>query len=211
MSQSVIAQLNWRAAIKEYDSSKKLPEETVTLLTETARLAPSSFGIQPYKLIVVSDPQVKQALKEAGFNQPQFESASHVFVFASRTAVTPEDITEYVDRIVATRGGTTADLEAYKAMMLHSTQNMDVAQQAQWAARQAYIPLGMMMAVAMQAGIDTSPMEGFDRKAFDAILKLTDTGFSAVVALAAGYRSEADTYATLKKVRKSVADFVVTR
>lgn len=205
--QEIITQLNWRAAVKQYDTTKKLTDVQVETLSEVARLAPSSFGLQPYKLIIVTDSEIKTKLRAAAFDQPQLTDASHIFVLANKKATTPEDIDAYVERIVAQRGVSLESLEGYKNMMLQATQSLDAAGQAQWASKQVYTVLGMLMAEAAQLQIDTSPMEGFDKAAFDTILGLTDSEYQTAVILAVGFRHQDDPYSTMTKVRKTATEF----
>ena len=207
MSVKILPQLSWRAAIKSYDTKKKLTSKQVDLLLEAARMAPTSYGMQPIKLYVVSNSEIKKKLGAAGYNQPQFTDASHILVFAARTEITEQDVSEYITRISEQRGVSKASLDGFAQMLLGSTANKTPEQLHTWAAKQAYIALGMTLSIAAEHTIDTTPMEGFDPQKFDAILGTNDEGFTSVVALAAGFRSENDPYVQLKKVRKTAQEF----
>lgn len=200
--------LNWRAAIKKYDPSKKLSDDQVELLVETARMAPTSYGLQLVKLYVVSNDSVKKQLMEAGYQQPQFVDASHTFVLAVRETITPEDVQKYVDRIVEQRSVPAESIEGLKGMMLGSIKDRSPQELFVWNSRQAYILLGMMMAVAAEHNIDTTPIEGFVPEKFDEILGITKDGYKSVVVMPAGFRAEDDKYATMPKVRKTKEEFV---
>lgn len=205
---SSLTHLQWRAAIKQYNPDKKLTDQQLAHLIDAARMAPTSYGVQPFKIIVVSDQKTKQKLRAAGYDQPQFTDASHIFVFAARTDVTETDIDHYAQRITKQRDVSTDEISDFVAMMKGSVNGKSPEASHHWAARQAYVALGMTIAEASRVEIDTTPMEGFDADAFDTILNLEKDGYHAVVVMAAGFRSADDSYATLKKVRKSVTDFV---
>ena len=181
--QDVTKQLSWRAAIKEYDSSKKLSDEQVNALIEAARMAPTSYGLQPIKLYVVSDTASKEKLQKAGFDQPQFTQASHIFVLAARETVTSDDVSEYVKRTAQQRDQTVESLDGFKKMLLHSVSGKSQEDLHLWASKQAYILIGMMLSVAAQLEIDTTPMEGFSPGEFDEILGTKADGFKSVVVL----------------------------
>lgn len=202
--------LSWRAAVKEFDISKKLTDEQVNQLLEAVNLAPSSYGLQPYHFYVVSDDATKEKLAKAGYGQPQFTTASHLIVFASDVQTTEQDIDAYIENIAKTRGIDSADLEDYAQMMKGSVTTKSAEDLENWAAKQAYIPVGVLMAAASVAEIDCSPMEGFDAAEVSNIIGATEKGFKARVIVALGYRSEDDKYGKMKKVRRSL-DEIATR
>jgi nitroreductase len=200
--------LSWRAAVKEFDTSKKLGDAQVDQLLEAVNLAPSSYGLQPYHFYVVSDAGVKEKIGKAGYGQPQFTSASHLIVFASDVHTTEQDVDAYVANIAKTRGVDVTDLEEYAQMMKGSITAKTAADLENWAAQQVYIPVGVLMAAASVAGIDSSPMEGFDADEVSNIVGATEKGFKARVVVALGYRSEDDKYGKMKKVRRSLGEIV---
>jgi len=197
----LLASLEWRYATKAFDT-RKLPDATWAALEESLRLTPSSFGLQPWKFIVVNDPAVRAKLRPVSWNQSQVTDASHLVVFARRTEVTEADVDEFFRQMVAERKADAAALEPYRQLMIGGVvKGKDAAAQKEWAARQLYIALGQLMGAAAALGVDTCALEGIDPAAYTEILGLKGTGYDAVVACAVGYRSAADKYASLKKIR----------
>lgn len=208
MSKKDLSHLLWRAAIKSYDPTKKLTEDQLSLLKQAARLAPTSFGMQPFKIYVVSDVKTKEMLGNAGYNQPQFTNASHIIVFASRTTLTKKDVLEFVNRTSVQRSVPKESLNGFRDMLLGYIANKTDLELKIWSTKQAYIALGMCLDVAAQNKIDTTPMEGFDNKKFDQILGADKEGYTCVVVLAAGFRANDDKYSQLPKVRKTISEFI---
>ena len=196
-----LASLEWRYATKAFDT-RKLPDATWAALEESLRLAPSSYGLQPWKFIVVNDPALRAKLRPVSWNQSQVTDASHLVVFARRTEVTEADVNEFFNQMVSERGADATKLEPYRQMMLGGVVNgKDAAGQKEWAARQLYIALGQLMGAAAAMAIDTCALEGIDPDAYTEILGLKGTGYEVVVACAVGYRSSEDKYAGMKKIR----------
>jgi nitroreductase len=196
-----LASLEWRYATKAFDT-RKLPEATWAALEESLRLTPSSYGLQPWKFIVVNDPALRAKLRPVSWNQSQVTDASHLVVFARRTEVTETDVNEFFNQMVSERQADATKLEPYRQMMLGGVvKGKDAAAQKDWAARQLYIALGQLMGAAAAMAIDTCPLEGIDPDAYTEILGLKDTGYEVVVACAVGYRSAEDKYAGMKKIR----------
>lgn len=208
MTNNTLKQLNWRTAVKSYDSTKKLTKQQVDLFSEVARMAPTSYGLQPIKLYIVSDDQTKEKLQKAGYGQTQFTQASHVFVLAARETIVESDITDYMERIGKQRSTKIDDLSGFKQMLLHSISGKSKEDLHSWAAKQAYLVLGMLLAVAAQNSIDTTPMEGFSPGEFDEILGTKAEGFKSVVVLTAGFRDEDNKDVEMPKVRKVMSEFV---
>ncbi|MCD9186969.1 MAG: NAD(P)H-dependent oxidoreductase [Pyrinomonadaceae bacterium] len=208
-SENILEKLNWRYATKSYDPAKKISDSDWATLEESLVLAPSSFGLQPYKYIVVTDPETREKLKPAAWGQPQITDASHLVVFAYKKTLTDADIEHYVDRIVEVRGGSREDLADYENVMKSSAQKaVDGGYIEVWNSRQAYIALGFLLQTAALLGIDATPMEGFDPAQFNEILGLTD--YSAVAVAALGYRNaEGDWLANLPKVRFPKEELIV--
>ena len=197
----LLASLEWRYATKAFDT-RKLPDATWAALEESLRLAPSSYGLQPWKFIVVNDPALRAKLRPVSWNQSQVTDASHLVVFARRTEVTETDVNEFFNQMVSERGADATKLEPYRQMMLGVVvKGKDAAAQKDWAARQVYIALGQLMGAAAAMAIDTCPLEGIDPDAYTEILGLKGTGYEVVVACAVGYRSSEDKYAGMKKIR----------
>ena len=197
----LISALEWRYATKLFDT-KKLPTATWSALEKSLQLAPSSFGLQPWKFIVVENPEIRAKLRPVSWNQSQVTDASHLVVFTRRTEMTEKDVQDFFDLMVSERKVEADKIEPYRQMMIGGVvKGKDAPTQREWAARQVYIALGQFMAAAGVIGVDTCALEGIDPAAYDEILGLKGSGYETVVACAAGYRSTEDKYATMKKVR----------
>ena len=209
-NEEIIEQLNWRYAAKAYDKTKKISAEDWETLEQSLILAPSSFGLQPWKFIVVTDDELKEKLKPAAHGQGQVTDSSHLVVFAYKKTLTDADVEHFVDRIVEVRGVPRESLADYENWMKNSAkQAVDGGYIETWNSRQVYIALGFLLQTAALLGIDASPMEGFDPAQFNEILGLTD--YSAVVLAAVGYRdAEKDWLANLPKVRFSKEELIQT-
>jgi nitroreductase len=195
--------LQLRYATKAFDHNQKIPAATWGALQEALVLSASSFGLQPYRFIVVNDTAVRARLLPHAWNQRQVVDASHFVVFAARTTLSEAEIDRFLDRIVEVRGTSRDALADYRQMMAGSLLG-DAARARRiphWAARQAYIALGNLLSSAALLGVDACPMEGFEPAEFDKILGLPEQGYAAVVCCALGYRSADDKYATMPKVR----------
>ncbi|MBB4080322.1 nitroreductase [Lewinella aquimaris] len=206
----LIESLKWRYATKRFDDSRRISTEDLGTLMEATNLAASSFGLQPYRVLVVEDPAVKEQLREASYNQPQLTECSHVFVFAAKRDMSPEYIDSYVDRVAEVRNVPRENLDGYAEYMKGSVAGKDLESVTTWNQRQAYIGLGTLLAAAAEMGIDTCPMEGFDVAAYDRILGLEAQGLTATVIAPAGYRSPEDATQDHTKVRFPVEEMFTT-
>ena len=201
--------LQWRYATKVFDSTRKIPADVWAALKKTLVLTPTSFGLQPYRFLVVQDPAVRTELLPHSWGQKQVVDCSHYVVFTSRTEMNEADVDKLIHRIAEVRGMPAVALESYRQMMLGDIVHGPRGKTAhEWATRQAYIALGNLMTAAAVLGVDACPMEGFVPAEYDKILKLHGTGYAAVVACALGYRATADKYAGLAKVRYTETDLV---
>jgi nitroreductase len=204
--------LHWRYATKLFDAAKKIPAADWQLIKDSLRLAPSSAGLQPWKFIVVEDPALRQALREASRGQAQVTDASHLVVFAYYKKVDLDLVDRYVARVAAVRGQSLEQLAGLRNGVANILiDGPRAASIGAWAQRQAYIPLGFAMLAAAQLGIDSCPMEGFDTAAFDKLLGLEGGPWAVVAALPLGYRSDEDKYGKLPKVRFEEKDVFETR
>lgn len=200
----LLSALTWRYATKAFDPTKSIPVATWAELEEALVLTPTSFGLQPYKFLVVTDPVLKARLRPVSWGQSQITDSSHLVVFLAKNDITVADIDEYIARIMEVRGVTAESLEGYRGFMIGDlVEGPRHAMIQEWAARQAYIALGNFMTSAALLEVDTCPLEGLEPAKYDDILGLRDSGYRTVCACAAGYRSEVDKYATLAKVRFS--------
>lgn len=208
---NIIDALNWRYAAKAYDTTKKLDDSQVSTLIEAVKLAPSSFGLPVYKLIHVKNPEVREKLKAAAWGQTQLTDASDLFVFAAKTNVNEADVTEFINEVSKVRNIPVENLADYAGMIQGSVSSRSPEENTAWAKKQAYIGLGVLLSAAALEKIDASPMEGFDAAQFDEILGLKELGLTTAVICPVGYRSDADAYASLAKVRMPKESLVIER
>jgi len=201
-----IEALEWRYATKQYDATRKIANEDLQILKDSVRLAPTSYGLQPFKVYVVESADIREKLKVAGYGQPQITDASHLFVFAAKNNISTEDVDTYMQNVASTRGITMEDVKGFGDYIKHSIQPMDTERFSIWNARQTYIAMGMLLQTAAELKIDSTPMEGFDVAGFNEILGLPAQGLSASVICAVGYRSAEDATQHYAKVRKSEED-----
>lgn len=209
--QTLLEALNWRYATKAYDATKKISDDLWKTLEQSLVLAPSSYGLQPYKFLVVKDAAKRAELRPHSWGQPQITDASHLVVFAARTTLTEAHVKEFIQLVSEVRGVPTDALAGYRDMMLGTLVTGPVSAVIHhWAARQAYIALGELLTSAALLGVDATPMEGFNPAEYDKALGLEGSGYSAVVVAALGYRSTEDKSASLPKVRFSAQQLIET-
>jgi nitroreductase len=205
----LIDDLNWRYATKRMDATKAVSEEKVASILEAIRLTPTSSGLQPYEVILVTNPEVRAQIQAAAWNQAQITDGSHLLVFAAWDNYTAERINGMFDLVNDVRGIKNEGWENYRQMLLSTYPQREAEVNYQHAARQAYIGVGVAMVAAAEAKVDATPMEGFDPPTVDKILGLTERGLRSVVIIPLGYRKEeGDWLVNLKKVRRPTKDFV---
>ena len=197
-----IEALKWRYATKKFDTSKKVAAEDLNILKEAIQLSASSYGLQPYKILVIEDEEIRKQLQPAAYGQSQIVDASHLIVIANKTDFDENLVDSYVDEISKVRGLESAQLIGMADYMKKNVVDLAPETKAQWTAKQTYIVLGNLLAAAAQLKIDTCPMEGFDAKKFNEILGLANNDYNASVIVALGYRSADDTTQHLPKVRR---------
>ena len=205
----LLNKLEWRYACKKMDPTKVVPQEKVDRIVEAARLAPTSSGLQPFEVFVVTNTAVREQIKPKAWGQGQVTDGSHLLVFAAWDNYTADRINMMFDLTNAQRGGTNEGWENYRQMLLNNYPARDEQVNFEHAARQAYIGLGASLIAAAFEEVDATPMEGFDPKAVDELLGLRARGLRSVVIVPLGYRaSEGDWLANLKKVRRPRETFV---
>lgn len=208
--EALLGQLKWRYATKQFDPQRKIAPQIWSVLEEALLLTPSSFGLQPWKFLVVSEPATRERLVAASWGQRQVADASHLVVFAVKTDFAEADIDAYLNRIVAIRGTNRESLAGYRDMMVgHLMQSRDAAERKIWATNQTYIALGNFLTSAALLEVDACPLEGIEPATYDEILGLKAQGLTTVVAAAAGYRAANDKYATVPKVRFPKSEVLV--
>ncbi len=198
-----IETLNWRYAVKKYDTTKKVSPEDIETLKEAIRLSPSGYGLQPYKVLFIEDVVLREKLSVAAFGQPQVNEASHLVVFANKTGFGDSDIDSHIRNVSAIRGIPVESISGYGEFMKSTITPQTDEAKNNWTSKQTYIALGNLLAAAAALRIDASPMEGFDPKKFNEILGLDQKGLNASVIAAIGYRHPEDAMQLFKKVRKS--------
>lgn len=202
--------LKWRYATKKFDAKKKISEKDLTLLKEAIQLSASSYGLQPYKVLIISDPKVKAQLKVAANGQQQIEDASHVVVFANVSDLSEKHVSSYIENISKTRGLDKEQLEGFSTLMNSVVSNLSEDGREVWAAKQTYIALGNLLSAAADLKIDSCPMEGFDPEKVSEVLKLKEMNLTPSLIAPLGYRSTEDSTQHYTKVRKPEEELFIT-
>jgi nitroreductase len=204
--ETIIEKLTWRRAIRAFDMTKKVTDADLKTILESAHLSPSSYGTEPWKFLVITDPEIRAKLQAAGYGQPKIAEASHLIVITRRTD-TDAIARELVERTATSQNKATEELAGFKGMVEGAiAARPEGAARDGWLAAQTYISLGIMVATASLLNIDNGPMEGFDIVKVNEILGLSEKKLSAVTMLALGYRRDDPTL--MPKVRRSFDDVV---
>jgi nitroreductase len=204
---NIIEKLGWRYATKKFNAGMNLSDSKMDVLKQAIQFAPTSYGLQPFQVVFVKNPEIREKLKSASWGQSQITDSSVLAVFTRKKDVNESEVDSFIENIVNTRGVPKEMLAQYEAMMKGTINSLDENQKSSWIDKQIYIALGFLLNTAAVIDVDTCPMEGFDRAQYDEILGLTDT--TSVVVCALGYRDETDDYQNYKKVRKSQDDLFV--
>jgi len=207
---NLIETLNWRYATKRMTGAA-VPKEKLDTILEAIQLAPSSAGLQPYNVLVISDQGTKEKIHKIANNQPQVLEASQILVFAAWEKITAESIASYMNLIATTRGISVESLSGFhnsiQGGILSRTEDVNF----QWAARQAYIALGHALVAAATEQVDATPMEGFKNAELDELLGLKEKGLKSVVIMTLGYRdNEKDPLVRAKKVRRPQEELFIS-
>jgi len=211
-NKNLIEAMNWRYAVKKFDPNKKISESDWVTLSESLRLSPSSYGLQPWKFILVNSPELRTQLRTHSWNQSQVEDASHYVVFTYKEKMDQAYIEKYINSIATQRGVPVESLKGFANMMTSDLVTGPKASEIHhWAQRQAYIAMGFLMLSAALLKIDSCPMEGIIPTEYDKLLGIENTGYKTVAAVALGYRHENDDYQRLKKVRFETSEILLTR
>lgn len=201
---------NWRYATKKYDASLKISAENLDFLKEAIRLSTSSYGLQPYTVIIVENLAIRAKLLPHAWNQSQIVDASHLFIFANKTHFGSADIDSYLDNTSKTRNIPIEKLSGYGDFMKNVINPLADDAKNNWTAKQAYLALANLINAAAELKIDVTPMEGYDAEKFNDILGLNRLNLNAAVVATVGYRSTEDNTQHLAKVRKSNEDLFIT-
>jgi nitroreductase len=209
---SLDAALNWRYAVKTFDAARRIEPTTWAALENSLVMSPSSYGLQPWKFLLICDAALRAELRPHSWNQSQITDASHLVVFLAKREITSADLDRLISSISAVRGVPSEQLAFYREMMQKDLLDGPRSQQIErWASNQVYIALGTFMTAAALLGVDTCPIEGFSPAEYDRILGLETSPYRNCVVCAAGYRDAADKYAGLAKVRYAASELIERR
>ena len=204
--------LQWRYATKQFDPLRTIPDDVWATLEAGLVLTPSSFGLQPWKFLVVDDPQLRQQLRAQSWNQSQITDASRLVVFLAQRTMTEAHVDRFLQATAQARGIAVDNLAGYRKVLVGFLASGWAAADLQgWNTRQVYIALGQFMTAAAMLGVDTCPMEGIDMAGYDRMLGLDGTPYTTAVACTAGYRAATDKYASVPKVRYPLDELVEHR
>lgn len=198
-----IKNANWRYATKKFDASKKVSKEDLETLKEAIRLSASSYGLQPYKVFIIDNPELRAKLQPAAWNQAQIVDASQVIVFANIVDFGDEQIDNYIKNLTTTRGIELSSVQGYADFMKMKINPLSKEEKNTWTSKQTYLALGNLLNAAAELKIDVTPMEGFEPEQVNEILGLNKLGLNASIIATIGYRHEEDMTQNFAKVRKS--------
>lgn len=205
----VIKSLNWRYAVKKFNPDQKLSAAKLEVLTEAFNLTATSYGLQPLRLVVVSDKNMQQQLVGASMNQTQVRDASHVLVICVEKEVRAPYVESYFDRVREVRDTPETILKPFRETLKKQFDTQKAEKTRQWAVNQAYLALGNLLTVCALEEIDACPMEGFVPEKYDELLKLDQLGITSTLVLPVGYRAADDMFADFEKVRRSTEDTII--
>lgn len=209
MSSTTIEKLQWRYATKKFDSSKSLSEEKLNILKETFNLTATSYGLQPVKMVIVSNQEVKEKLMPLTYHQPQVRDASHVLILCVESEIDSNFIIDHFKRVEDTRKTPREILDRFEENLVNTFTSWNKQQIRQWMINQLYLTLGALLTVCAIEKIDSCPMEGFQPEEYDKLLGLDKMGLESVIVLPVGYRDKSDFFLSLKKVRRGIDELVV--
>lgn len=207
--EDIIKILEWRYAVKKFDPHKRVGEDKILKLKEAFNLTATSYGLQPIKMVIISNKELQKKLVAYSFDQQQVAQASHLLILCTKTTIDQDYIINYFERIQKVRGTSTFILDPYKQAMLEEFSNKDVKEIQQWSANQAHLAMGNLLTVCAIEKIDSCPMEGFVATGYDDLLGLEKLGLTSVLVMPVGYRAEDDIFSGFKKVRRDLNDSVI--
>ncbi|MDK2772596.1 MAG: NAD(P)H-dependent oxidoreductase [Flavobacterium sp.] len=207
---SFITNQNWRYATKKFDATKKVSNEDLQILKEAIQLSTSSYGLQPYKVLIIENPEIRKQLQPVSWGQTQIVDASHLIVFANYTNITETHIDDYINNIAQSRKLNVEDLAGYSDFMKSKILALPQEQLAVWTSKQTYLALGNLINAAAELKIDVTPMEGFEPAKYNEILGLNELGLNASLVAPIGYRHSEDVNQHLAKVRKPLDELFET-
>ena len=203
MNKQLIEALEWRYAYKKFDADERISDTDLNTILDSIQLTPSSYGLQPIKVLLIETKELREQIKPIAWNQAQVVDASNLLVFCHYTALSESYVDQHVSLMANTRNLPIEKLQGFGTHVKASIASMNADHVNQWTAKQTYIALGQVLLSCALLQIDATPMEGFDRKALDELLDLSKDGLSASLLCPIGYRHAEDPYIALKKVRKT--------
>ncbi|MGB1268638.1 MAG: NAD(P)H-dependent oxidoreductase [Flavobacteriaceae bacterium] len=206
---NIIESLKWRYATKKFDITKVVSDDKLAILKEAFTLTATSYGLQPIKMMVISNKEVQNRLVEYSYNQQQIAQASHVLVICREKIIDEAFIRDCFENEKAIRGTSDDILNDFRSYLINDFSSKSEEDIKLWATKQAYIVLGNLLTVCAVEKIDACPMEGFLPEMYDELLNLDSKGLSSVLVLPIGYRAEDDMFSELKKVRKPAENNII--
>ena len=206
---NIIKALEWRYATKKFDSEAIIPQETIDLLKEAFNLTASSYGLQPVKMLMVSNKSTLSDLVPLSMNQKQVGQASHLCVFCVETTIDEAYIRAFFDRIKSVNNTPDEVLDPFRSSVISSFEQKSEDEIFKWGAKQAYLAMGNMLTVCATQGVDACPMEGFNPEEYDRFFKLKEQGLRSVLIMPIGYRASDDMFGAMKKVRKPLNESII--
>lgn len=205
----IIKDLEWRYAVKKFDSSKVIEDSKLERIKKAFNLTATSYGLQPIKMVILKNKELQQQLVEFSFGQQQVAQASHLLIFCIEQNIDAEYISGYFNKVKKVRGTSDSVLEPFKDALVSEFSKMDANEIQQWATNQAYLAMGNLLTICAAEQLDACPMEGFLPERYDEILDLGSNGLKSVLVLPIGYRSEDDMFSGLKKVRRDMENSII--
>lgn len=200
----------WRYATKKFDASKKISDADFEILKEAIQLSSSSYGLQPYKVFIIDNPEVRAQLQPLAWNQSQITDASHVLIFANNTNFGENEIDAYIQNMAQTRGIPVESVQGYADFMKMKINAVEPEVKSTWTSKQTYLALANLLNAAAELKIDVTPMEGFEPEKVNELLGFNKLGLNASLIATIGYRHEEDATQFYKKVRKSKEELFTT-
>ncbi len=209
MEKQILSSLNWRYATKRFDANRKLSQEQLGLIKEAFNLTATSYGLQPLKLVIVSDQDIKNQLVAMSMEQVQVRDASHVLVFCIEDELTEDFIRTYFKNVQRLRQTPEEVLAPFQSHVIETFSTKEEKEVTTWMTKQAYLAMGNLLTVCAIEGIDSCPMEGFEPAKYDELLGLKQLGLRSVLVMPIGFRSEEDMFSGMKKVRRGTDQVII--
>lgn len=207
---NIVEILKWRYATKKFDNTRVLSNEKLDVLKHAFNLTATSYGLQPIKLLVIKDQNIKENLVVHSWGQKQVSDASHLLVFCIEKSIDKEYIKKYFKRVKDIRNTPDEVLKNFQNFLIDDFEKKTTEDIYTWATKQAYLAMGNLLTVCAVEEIDACPMEGFLPDEYDKLLGLDDKGLKSVLAMPVGYRADDDMFSDMKKVRKNIDESIIS-